>query len=565
MTSEDRLFEKFDAMFPGRVAFVRKAYYNRTLEDHIKLRQKMGEKAEKFNAILKNKGKRKKVTDKPPFYCLCGNKRDGIEFFEQRYEEECTICDEEVAIMRADPEKYGTGVAFVTFKDIRTAQLAAQSQLFEGHLGNNPLAKSWVVDYAPSPPGVQWSHLRIGHKSRLIRCIIVSIATAALVFLWTIPIVFASGFSNLDTLLTVFPFLEPVLDIIPIVKGFIEGFLPSLVIVIFFAILVQAIIYPLAKAEGQYSIDAIRTSVFQKYFFFLVVNVFLGSLFASSFFQVIGQIVEDPSRIPSLLAETLPSQAPYFVSYIMLQSLSGMAGSLVLPGLIIKLLLKRCLGTTKRKARGLEGPFQKGWRIAPAYSRHVLVFLLCTVYSTLNPLIIPFAMVYFALAYVTDRYNYIYVFYVYPCDQAALFPSVFTRMCWSIIIFQGIILLTMAIGGFPWAAFIVIPILLVLAFWFWSNRQLYPRSRFGVVEASVTESDPFFRGFGKEIADDSYPDGDTYTLPNFRQPLFVVQNQHNDEEYEDKGDNWWLIKYVGPQHVTAPDDISETMRMKPVN
>ena len=179
-TSEETIFEKFEAMFPGKVAFVRKAYYSKSMVRHLNLRQKMGEKLEKFNGVLKKKGERKMATDKPPLYCLCGNKVDGIELFEQRYEEECAICERKAAKMEADPEKYGTGVAFVTFKDIASAQLAAQSQLFEGHLGNNPLAKSWVVDYAPSPLGVQWLALRIGHMSRFIRCIFVNIATAAL-------------------------------------------------------------------------------------------------------------------------------------------------------------------------------------------------------------------------------------------------------------------------------------------------------------------------------------------------------------------------------------------------
>ena len=378
-------------------------------------------------------------------------------------------------------------------------------------------------------------------------------------FLWTIPVVFASGLSNMQTLATLLPFLVPILDLVPVIKGFIEGFLPGLVIIIFFAILVKFIITPLAKAEGQYSIGTVRRSVFNKYFLFCVVNIFLASVFASSFFQVIGEIAENPAIIPTLLAESLPSQAPYFVSYIMILSLSGMALSLIHPGSIIKLLLKPLLGSTKRKARALEGPFHAGESLAPAYSRHVLIFLLCTVYSTLNPLIIPFAMIYFALAYITNRYNFIYVFTVEPRDQGSLFPAIFTRMCWSIIIFQVVIAAIMGLGGFPWAAFIVIPIIAVLALWLWGDRQLHARSKFGVVDRDESESDPFFDGFDKQISDHAFPHGDTYKFPHLRQPLFVVQDQHNDQEYEPRG--WWPVKYVESHIDFSPDGSPSTTRL----
>jgi hypothetical protein len=73
----------------------------------------------------------------------------------------------------------------------------------------------------------------------------------------------------------------------------------------------------------------VQRSVFNKYYLFLVFNVFLGSIFASGFFSIMPQIIQNPGTIPTLLAESLPLQVTYFLSYVMILSLSGFAMALV--------------------------------------------------------------------------------------------------------------------------------------------------------------------------------------------------------------------------------------------
>lgn len=89
-----------------------------------------------------------------------------------------------------------------------------------------------------------------------------------------------------------FPFLIPLLNVVPPIKGFIEGFLPGLALIIFFALLVSTIIPAMARLEGNLRIDIEDRTVFTKYYLFLIFNVYLGTIIASGVLSVIGQIVE---------------------------------------------------------------------------------------------------------------------------------------------------------------------------------------------------------------------------------------------------------------------------------
>jgi hypothetical protein len=67
-----------------------------------------------------------------------------------------------------------------------------------------------------------------------------NIAVAALVIFWTIPIQFALGLANLTNLAKIpgISFLVGLFSINAAIKGFIEGLLPSLVVIAFFELVV---------------------------------------------------------------------------------------------------------------------------------------------------------------------------------------------------------------------------------------------------------------------------------------------------------------------------------------
>ena len=63
----------------------------------------------------------------------------------------------------------------------------------------------------------------------------------------------------------------------------------------------------------------INISMMEKYYYFQVVNVFFVSLVAGSAFNALGNIIDSPTSIISLLGESIPRTGYFFTNYVMLQ------------------------------------------------------------------------------------------------------------------------------------------------------------------------------------------------------------------------------------------------------
>lgn len=99
------------------------------------------------------------------------------------------------------------------------------------------------ADAAPQPTDLLWDSLKIGFWNHILRTVLVTIFLILLVLFWAIPVFFISSIANLATITNIegFSWLEPILNINSIGTGFIEGFFPSLVLIIFMALLVPII------------------------------------------------------------------------------------------------------------------------------------------------------------------------------------------------------------------------------------------------------------------------------------------------------------------------------------
>lgn len=87
------------------------------------------------------------------------------------------------------------------------------------------------------PRDVLWDNLAIGYKEKGFREWLISVATGTLVFFYIIPIAFVQGLTSLTELEAQLPAFAKVVDSNPAVKGFLMGFLPSLILMIFVALL----------------------------------------------------------------------------------------------------------------------------------------------------------------------------------------------------------------------------------------------------------------------------------------------------------------------------------------
>lgn len=79
------------------------------------------------------------------------------------------------------------------------------------------------------------------------------------------------------------------------IKSFIQGLLPGIALKIFL-ILLPTILMMLSKFEGLVSISALERRSASKYYIFLLVNVFLGSIIAGTAFQQLDSFIHQSAN-----------------------------------------------------------------------------------------------------------------------------------------------------------------------------------------------------------------------------------------------------------------------------
>jgi hypothetical protein len=191
-----------------------------------------------------------------------------------------------------------------------TAAAAAQSL-------HAQMVDKWTVTDAPEPRQLIWTNLKIKFFQRILRQYVVYFIVALAIFFYMIPILFISAFTTLDNLKKLLPFIKPVVNIRAL-KTVLEAFLPQLALIIFLALLPKFLFF-LSKAEGIPSVSHAVRAASGKYFYFSVLNVFIGVTVGGTLFESLKKIEKDPNSTVDLLANGLPGNATFFLTYVALK------------------------------------------------------------------------------------------------------------------------------------------------------------------------------------------------------------------------------------------------------
>lgn len=79
-----------------------------------------------------------------------------------------------------------------------------------------------------------------------------------------------------------------------VIKFVIQGFLPGIALKIFLDLL-PSILMTMSKVEGFTSFSCLERKSVQKYYFFILVNVFLGSIVTGTTLQQLKKFLNEPS------------------------------------------------------------------------------------------------------------------------------------------------------------------------------------------------------------------------------------------------------------------------------
>ncbi|KAJ6854228.1 putative CSC1-like protein [Iris pallida] len=372
----------------------------------------------------------KRPTVKNGFLGLCGERVDAIEYYTTQIRElEKYLASERQRILK-DPKAI-LPVAFVTFDSRWGAAVCAQTQQ-----SKNPT--QWLTYWAPEPRDVYWRNLAIPFVSLTIRKLLISILVFALVFFYMIPIAFVQSLANLEGLEKVAPFLRPVVEL-KFVKSFLQGFLPGLALKIFLYFL-PAVLMIMSKVEGHFSLSSLERRTAAKYYYFMLVNVFLGSIVAGTAFeQLYSFIHQPPTQIPRTIGVAIPMKATFFITFIMVDGWAGIASEILrLKPLVIYYLKNAFLVKTERDRE--KAMYPGSFDLPQTLPTLQLYFLLGLVYAVITPILLPFILVFFALAYLVYRHQIINVYNQEYESAGAFWPHVHTRIIASLLISQLLLL-----------------------------------------------------------------------------------------------------------------------------
>ncbi|EYU23284.1 hypothetical protein ABFS82_01G055800 [Erythranthe guttata] len=435
---------------------------------------------------------------------LWGDEVDSIDY----YKEQIKYLDRKITMERQKvlkDSKSITPASFVSFNSRWGAAVCAQTQQ-----SKNPTL--WLTNWAPEPRDVYWQNLAIPFFSLSVRKLVISLSVFALVFFYMIPIAFVQSLANLEGLEKVAPFLRPVIEW-KFAKSFLQGFLPGLTLKLFLYFL-PSFLMVMSKIEGHVAVSVLERRTAAKYYYFMLVNVFLGSIVTGTAFQQLHAFLhESPSQIPRNIGVSIPMKATFFITYIMVDGWAGIAGEILrLKYLVIFHLKNMFIVKTERDLDKAMNP--GGVDFPETLPCLQLYFLLGLVYMVVTPILLPFILIFFAFAYFVYRHQVINVYNQQYESAAAFWPHVHGRIVASLLISQ---LLLLGLIGTKKAAnstplLVVLPIL-TLTFHKYCKNRFEPAFRKYPLEEAVSK-DEQDRATGSEIDLKSYL-ADAYLHPIF--------------------------------------------------
>lgn len=246
-------------------------------------------------------------TTKTGLLGLIGTKIDAIEYYDEKIRELTPKLESEQKVTLKDKQQRA---AVIFFNNRVTAAAAAQSL-------HDTMLDKWTVIDAPEGRQLLWTNLSKSFYQRLIRQYVIYFIVFLTIFFYMIPIGLISALTTLDNLKKLLPFLKPIL-VQATVRTVLGAYLPQLALIIFLALLPSFLLF-LSKAEGIPSLSHAQRAASGKYFYFSVLNVFIGVTVAHSLFDSLKAIEKNPNSAVTLLAQSLPGSATFFLTFVALK------------------------------------------------------------------------------------------------------------------------------------------------------------------------------------------------------------------------------------------------------
>ncbi|XP_068468368.1 CSC1-like protein At1g69450 isoform X4 [Phaseolus vulgaris] len=389
---------------------------------------------------------------------LFGRKDNVIEEYQKKLED----IEESVRLKQSEASLAGeeSRAAFVFFR----SRLGAATAF---HLKQSVNPTHWITELAPEPRDVYWPFFSESFMRRWISKLVVVFLCTLFTISFLLPVVFVQGLTNLSQLEILFPFLTSMLSI-KFFSQIVTGYLPSLILQLFLKVVPPAMKF-LSSIQGYISHSDIEMSASRKVLWFTIWNVFFASVFSGSVLSKLSALL-DPKNIPGKLAVTVPAQASFFITYVVTQGWTSVSSELfrVIP-FIFSWITRPFTSPDDDEFEVPSIPYHKD------IPRVLFFGLLGITYFFLAPLILPFLLAYFCLAYIIYRNQFINV-YAPKYDTAGKFwPVIHNSMIFSLVLMQIIAVGIFALKKLSMASTLTMPLpVLTLLFNEYCRKRFLP-------------------------------------------------------------------------------------------
>lgn len=326
-----------------------------------------------------------------------------------------------------------TSTAFVTFRDPRQARMVWRE------LKDQIVVK---VRLAPEVKDLDWDRLmKTSFTVDVVRGFGVSIVTWGFTIFWVIIInAIVLGIFSVDKLKQI-PGLGNFFDNNPKLTGFVTITLPPLLVSLASMSVPELIFQVSKRAQGFVTFSALYDMCLARYWKFVICNVVIFFSVGSTVIVTVLTKVGNTGSILSTVASAFPSAAPFFVSYLILQLAlqSGFEHMGFMIALLQHLGARKATTPRTRAIKTLPRNFNRYYWLP----LHINIMAIVFIFALLNPLVIPFALVYLALALVIFKKNFAYHYYrrFNEMEGVVYFTRLLRYSLDAIVVMQAVLLI----------------------------------------------------------------------------------------------------------------------------
>lgn len=320
---------------------------------------------------------------------------------------------------------------FIKFKTPVAAVLACQFLLTQDQKELNCRIISDTED-------INWTSLSIKNDfASKMRNFFVFCLYSITIILWVIPVAMAGSISQLPYLTALIPTIRWINKLPSMIKGFIAGILPTIILAFLTGIAMNIFRwlshkkYLLTKSESELHLQ-------QWTFSFLHFHLFIVITISSGLVVVLENLVYRPTTVPSIIAKDLPRASNFFFSFFIYRGLTLFGNGLLQFYRFITqgLIYPRLFDTTPREKYERLLSYQNLdpclGQTYPTFSVYASIGI---VYSVISPLVLVFCCINFLLDLMAFKYLLSYSFsrrqltetygQLYPMAWRQLFAGIY--------------------------------------------------------------------------------------------------------------------------------------------